>query len=122
VFTGYVFGDGYRELLSNAYCFALTSEVGGTHPALLEAMAAGAAAVVNDTPENLEALGDAGLSYAGGIGGPSLRAALERLLKDPALVESLGRRALERVRAHYSWDGVTDAYERLFRELVPGGR
>ena len=122
VFTGYVFGAGYRELLSNAYCFALTSEVGGTHPALLEAMAAGAAVVVNDTPENLEALGDAGLSYDGGTGGPSLRGALERLLKDPALVESLGRRALERVRARYSWDGVTDAYERLFRELVRGGR
>ena len=118
VFTGYLFGDGYRELLSNAYCFALTSEVGGTHPALLEAMAAGAAVVVNDTPENLEALGDAGLSYDGGIGAPSLAAALERLLKDPSFVEALGRRAGERVRAHYSWDRVTDAYEALFRDLL----
>ena len=99
VFTGYVFGEGYRELLSNAYCFVETSEVGGTHPALLEAMAAGAAVVVNDTPENLETIGDAGQSYDGGIGAPSLRAALERLLKDPALVAALGRRALERVRA-----------------------
>ena len=119
VFTGYLFGDGYRELLSNAYCFALTSEVGGTHPALLEAMAAGAAVVVNDTPENLETIGDAGLCYDGAIGGASLRAALEGLLKDPALVAELGRRALDRVRAHYSWDSVTDAYEALFRELVP---
>jgi glycosyltransferase involved in cell wall biosynthesis len=122
VFTGYVFGEGYRELLSNAYCFALTSEVGGTHPALLEAMAARAAVVVNDTPENLEVLGDAGLCYDGGIGSPSLRAVLERLLKDPALVDALGGRALERVRALYSWDGVTDAYERLFRALLAGGR
>ena len=86
VFTGYVFGEGYRELLSNAYCFALTSEVGGTHPALLEAMAAGRAVVVNDTPENLETLGEAGLSYDGAVGAASLRAALERLLKDPDLV------------------------------------
>jgi glycosyltransferase involved in cell wall biosynthesis len=122
VFTGYVFGDGYRELLSNAHCFALTSEVGGTHPALLEAMAAARAVVVNDTPENLEALGDAGLSYDGAVGAPSLSAALERLLKDPDLVADLGRRALARVRAHYSWDGVTDAYERLFRALVAGAR
>ena len=122
VFTGYVFGDGYRELLSNAYCFALTSEVGGTHPALLEAMAAARAVVVNDTPENLETLGEAGLCYDGGVGAPSLREALERLLKDPDLVADLGQRALERVRAHYSWDGVTDAYERLFRTLVAGAR
>jgi glycosyltransferase involved in cell wall biosynthesis len=120
VFTGYVFGEGYRELLSSAYCFVETSEVGGTHPALLEAMAAGAAVVVNDTPENLETIGDAGQSYDGEIGAPSLRAVLERLLKDPALVAEQGRRAVERVRAHYSWDAVTDAYERLFRELVEG--
>ena len=40
-----------------------------------------------------------------------------RLLKDPGLAAELGRRAAERVRIHYSWDRVTDAYERLFYEL-----
>ncbi len=118
IFTGYVFGDGYRELLSNAYGFVETSEVGGTHPALLEAMAAGIPVVVNDTPENLETMGEAGLSYDGEIGAPSLAAVLERLLKDPLLAAALGRRGLERVRAQYSWDHVTDAYEALFRDLV----
>ncbi|MEM2514483.1 MAG: DUF1972 domain-containing protein, partial [Candidatus Bathyarchaeia archaeon] len=32
VFTGYVFGQGYYELGSNAYIFVETSGVGGTHP------------------------------------------------------------------------------------------
>jgi glycosyltransferase involved in cell wall biosynthesis len=118
VFTGYLFGDGYRELLSNAYCFVETSEVGGTHPALLEAMAAERCVVVNDTPENLETVADAGLSYHGELGAAGLRSVLERVLKDPALVTALARRGLERVRSHYSWDGVTDTYERLFRELL----
>jgi glycosyltransferase involved in cell wall biosynthesis len=118
VFTGYVFGEGYRELISNAYCFVETSEVGGTHPALLEAMAAGCCAVVNDTPENLETLGEAGFSYEGVVGAASLRGVLERLLKDPALVSAEAQRGLDRVRRHYSWDGVTDSYERLFRELL----
>jgi glycosyltransferase involved in cell wall biosynthesis len=121
-FTGYLFGEGYRELLSNAYCFVETSEVGGTHPAVLEAMGAGTAVLVNDTPENLETIGDAGLSYDGGIGAASLRAALEQLLKDPVQAADLGRRGLARVRAHYSWDSVTDAYESLFRALVREGR
>ena len=76
VFTGYLFGEGYHELLSSAYCFVETSEVGGTHPALLEAMAAGAAVIVNDTPENLETIGDAGQSYDGEIGASSLCAAI----------------------------------------------
>jgi len=117
VFTGYVFGEGYRELLSSAYCFVETSEVGGTHPALLEAMAASRAVIVNDTPENLETIGDAGSSYDGRVGAASLRAALEHLLEDPARAAEHGRRALARVRAHYSWETVTDAYEALFREL-----
>ncbi len=118
IFTGYLFGEGYRELLSNAYCFVETSEVGGTHPALLEAMAAGSCVVVNDTPENLETTGDAGFSYPGEMGAAGLRTVLESLLKDPALTAQHGARGLERVRARYSWAAVTDAYERLFRELT----
>ena len=118
IFTGYLFGEGYRELLSNAYCFVETSEVGGTHPALLEAMAAQRCVVVNDTPENLETIADAGFSYDGATGAARLRSVLEDLLKDPGLVAEQARRGLERVRCHYSWDGVTDTYERLFRELL----
>jgi len=117
IFTGYLFGEGYRELLASAYCFVETSEVGGTHPALLEAMAAGTCVVVNDTPENLETIADAGFSYHGEMGAAGLGAVLERLLKDPALVAERARRGLERVRIHYSWDAVTDAYECLFRDL-----
>src|SRR5215831_9902042 len=89
IFTGYLFGDGYRELLSNAYCFVETSEVGGTHPALLEAMAAGTCVVVNDTPENLETIADAGFSYHGDMGASGLRDVLGTLLKDSSLVADL---------------------------------
>ena len=122
LFTGYLFGEGYRELLSNAYCFVETSEVGGTHPAVLEAMAAGRCVVVNDTPENLETIGDAGFSYPGEMGDAGLRAVLERLLKDPALVAEQGARGRARVRARYSWDGVADDYEALFREVAGAPR
>jgi glycosyltransferase involved in cell wall biosynthesis len=121
VFTGYVFGEGCRELLSNACAFVETSEVGGTHPALLEAMAAGIPVIVNDTPENLETMGAAGLSYPGDKGAAGLRPVLERLLQDGETARDLGARALERVRAHYSWDRVTDAYEEMFRSLRGAG-
>jgi glycosyltransferase involved in cell wall biosynthesis len=114
IFTGYLFGDGYRELSSNAYCFVETSEVGGTHPALIEAMGFGTCVVVNDTPENLETIADAGFGYDGAVGAPSLRGVLQRLLEDPALVAEYAKRGRERARTCYSWDAVTDAYERLF--------
>jgi glycosyltransferase involved in cell wall biosynthesis len=118
VFTGYLFGEGYRELASNAYLFVETSEVGGTHPALLEAMALGNCVVVNDTLENLETVGEAGLSYEGKEGAQSLRAVLRRLLGHPDLVQEYGQRAQQRVREHYAWEKVTDDYERLFHTLL----
>lgn len=118
LFTGYLFGEGYRELASNAYCFVEPSEVGGTHPALIEAMAFGNCVVVNDTPPNLEVMGDAGLAYDGRKGAEDLRRQLQRLIDHPERVEEYRRRAKERARSCYSWDTVTERYERLFAEVT----
>lgn len=118
VFTGYVFGKGYHELGSNACIFVETSGVGGTHPALVEAMAFGNCIVVNDTPENLETIGDAGFAYSGIEGSSSLRKVLQRLLSDPVLIERYRSKAAARARAVYNWETVTDAYERLFYQVT----
>ncbi len=118
VMTGYVFGEGYQELGSNAYLFVETSEVGGTHPALTQAMALQNCVVVNDTAENLETVGSAGLWYHGRAGGDSLRAVLRELIADPDRVEDYRQRAAMRASEHYSWDHVTRAYETLFEQLV----
>jgi len=117
VLTGYVFGEGYRELGSHAHIFVETSGVGGTHPALVEAMAFGNCVVVHDTPENLETIGGAGLAYDGRVGAESLREVLRALLADPEAVETYRQQAAARARASYSWEAVTDAYERLFYRL-----
>jgi glycosyltransferase involved in cell wall biosynthesis len=117
VFTGYVFGRGYQELGSNAHLFVETSGVGGTHPALTEAMAFGNCVVVHDTPENQETIGDSGFTYDGAEGASALHAMLSDLLLNPKLVEEYRSRAQQRASACFSWEAVTDAYERLFCEL-----
>lgn len=117
VFTGYVFGKGYYELGSNAYIFVETSGVGGTHPALLEAMAFGNCVVVHNTPENLETVGDAGWSYDGKVGATDLRWVLQQLLSNPEVVENYRYLARQRVQAYYTWEAVTDAYEQLFYQV-----
>jgi glycosyltransferase involved in cell wall biosynthesis len=117
ILTGYVFGKGYHELGSNALIFVETSGVGGTHPALLEAMAFGNCVVVNNTLENQETIGDAGFSYDGGRGADSLRQILERLLNNPTMVDAYREQALCRVQRYYTWEAVTDAYEQLFYQL-----
>jgi len=113
VLTGYVFGDGYRELSRDAAIVVVATEVGGTHPVLLESMAAGNCIIVNDHEPNLETVGDAGATYRGADGALGLRGALQSLLDDPERVETLRAAAAERARTVYSWDAVTDAYERL---------
>jgi len=118
IFTGYQFGTAYHELGSNAAVFVETSGVCGTHPALLEAMAFGNCVVVHDTAENLETIGDAGLSYHGATGADALRELLARLLADPDLVAELRARAAARAAAVYSWDAITDQYEALFEALL----
>ena len=112
VFPGYVFGRGYWELQRHAYIFCAPTEVGGTHPVILEAMAAGNCVLVNDHRPNAETVGDAGIYFSGRRGVDDLVVQLERLLGDPALVDEYRSRALERAR-RYSWESVADQYEAL---------
>jgi glycosyltransferase involved in cell wall biosynthesis len=118
IFTGYVFGEGYRELGSNAYIFVETSGVGGTHPALVEAMAFGSCVIVNNTPENLETIKEAGFHYDGDVGSESLAILIRKLLSRPEVVQEYRQKARNRALKSYSWDSVTDSYEDLFIEVV----
>jgi glycosyltransferase involved in cell wall biosynthesis len=116
VFPGYVFGRGYWELQRHAYVFCAPTEVGGTHPVILEAMAAGNCVLVNDHPPNAETVGNAGIYFSGRRGVEDLTAQLQRLLNEPELVERYRARALRRSR-QYSWDAVTDQYERMLEDV-----
>jgi len=111
IFTGFVFGQDYRALQQNAYCYVHATEVGGTHPALLEAMGYGNCVLTLATPENIEAVGDAGIPYDNEF---DLAEKLQRVLRDGSLVQSYRNRAQARVRRYYDWDRVVDQYERLF--------
>jgi glycosyltransferase involved in cell wall biosynthesis len=115
VFTGFVFGQDYRALQQNAYCYVHATEVGGTHPALLEAMGYGNCVLTLATPENIEAVGDAGIPYADEL---DLAEKLQRVLRDGSLVQSYRNRAQIRVQRHYDWDRVVDQYERLFARMA----
>lgn len=119
VFPGAIYGHGYHVLRSNALAYVQATEVGGTHPALVEAMGAGNAIVANDVPEHREVLADAG-SYYRGAG--ELTTVLQRILDEPEVAADLRRRAKSRALREYSWDAVTDAYEGWFRQLaLPSG-
>jgi glycosyltransferase involved in cell wall biosynthesis len=115
--TGYVFGDGYAELQSNALVYVQATEVGGTHPALVEAMGRGACIVANDVPEHREVLADAGRYYRRNDAA-DLGRVLGELVRDAPARAALGSAAGERARALFSWDHVTDDYEALFSKML----
>ena len=115
IFAGFVYGENYRRLQQNAYCYVHATEVGGTHPALVEAMGFGNCVLVLDTPENREVAGDVGLYYRTA---EELRELLQEVLAHPERVARLRGRAMERVRARYDWERITDQYEALFFELL----
>ncbi len=114
VFTGFVFGQDYRALQQNAYCYVHATEVGGTHPALLEAMGYGNCVLTLATPENLEVVGEAGVPYSDEF---DLAEKLQRVLRDGSLVHAYRQRAQVRIRTHYDWDRVVDQYEQLFARM-----
>ncbi len=118
IFTGGVYGEGYEELQQNAYLFVLPDEVGGTHPSLVEAMGFGNCVLVNDTASNLEVVADAGFSYRGAEGDRDLERQLDKLLKDPSLVQEYRRKARNHAQQTYRWEDVVAEHERLYQTLL----
>lgn len=120
IFTGGVYGVGYAQLQRNAYLFVLPDEVGGTHPALVEAMGFGNCVLVNDTPSNLEVIADAGFNYHGSEGAQDLCQQLQALLDDPGLVEEFRSKAERRARANYRWEHVVRDHVSLYAQVLNG--
>jgi glycosyltransferase involved in cell wall biosynthesis len=115
VMPGAIFGHGYQELLSHCFAYIHATEVGGTHPALIEAMGRGALVLYLNTPENAEVADDTAIPFEAS----ELRAKLEQVLAMPEEERAKwGRRGADRVAAVYSWDAVTDQYERLLSKTI----
>lgn len=118
IFTGGVYGQGYVQLQNNAYMFVLPDEVGGTHPVLVEAMGFGNCVLVNDTPSNLEVIGDAGLSYKGSESARDLPWQLQMLLDNPDVVHEFRLKAERRARASYRWESVVRDHLELYGQVL----
>jgi len=116
VFTGPVYGDGYWILQKGAGFYVSGCEIGGTHPTLVEAMAAENPVLYLDTPENRETLAEAGIGFPPQP--EALAEEMRRLLQDEGLRRELTLRARQRVQQVYGWEAITTQYEDLFAELL----
>lgn len=113
---GALYGPDYRTLQRQALIYLQATEVGGTHPAMIEAMASGGCLLANGTPENREVGGDTVRYFTFGPT-ETLSGTLRDCLADPDGQEEMRRRARQRAARLYSWEQVTDAYEGLFEQI-----
>jgi glycosyltransferase involved in cell wall biosynthesis len=116
VMPGAIYGEGYHELGSHCFVYIHATEVGGTHPALIEAMGRGALVLYLNTKENAEVAEGVGIPFE-----DDLTTKMEMVLAmSESEREEYRCKAVQRVRERYSWEAVTDAYETLLEKLAPG--
>jgi glycosyltransferase involved in cell wall biosynthesis len=102
--------DLLMELWANCGVYVHGHSVGGTNPALLQALGMGAPTLALDTPFNREVLGEDadGQLFPGQVDG--LAEPMLRLVEDESRQKELAERGREVVRQRYSWPDVSDRY------------
>lgn len=90
--------------------------VGGTNPALVQAMACGIPIVARDTVYNREVLSDSAVFIT-----PepvAISSSIDALMKNPTLQNRLADGAQKRAIAEYSWLSVCERYERALLDRI----
>ena len=116
---GWVDGEAKADLLASSACVVLPSHREGLPLVLLEAMAAGRPVVATSVGGVPEAVRDGieGLLVQPRDPG-GLAAAIERVLDDPSLADSLGRAGRRRVLEEYSAAAVARRIGDLYEEVL----
>lgn len=113
IFTGYVYGQEVQELYSNAYIFALPSNLEGMANALLEAMSYGNCCLISDIPGNTEVVHEKAMWFKKG-NTVDLQKKLQTLLGDSELVKKYKIEATPYILEKYNWDIVVDQMLRVY--------
>jgi glycosyltransferase involved in cell wall biosynthesis len=107
--------DRLFALWQHAGAYFHGHSVGGTNPALVQAMHCGAPTVARDTVYNREVLAGTGVRFVQPDPGAIADAVLD-LLATPVEQELLRGSVRDRARSAYTWSGVCGAYEHALAE------
>lgn len=108
------------SLWENAGAYFHGHSVGGTNPALVQAMACGAPIIARDTVYNREVLGETALFVR--PDGRSIADCIDRMISDVDLRQSLSAGAVERAKDLYTWDRVCRDYDDALRSHLEAER
>lgn len=117
IFTGFVSGVLLEELYSNAYVFAIPSNIEGMPLTLLEAMSYGNCVIGSDIPEITEVSEEnAVIFHKGSI--KELTEKLQMLDQHPENVQKYKDIAADFITGKYSWEKTSEQTCTLYRTLL----
>ena len=107
------------NILPHMDIFCLASDFEGQSNSLMESMAHGRPVIVSDIAPNLELVDHEKTGLVVPVGDrPAFTRACDRLIKDEALADSLGRAAREHIVAEHSCEKAVVAHAKLYRSLA----
>ena len=114
LFTGFVQGRMLEELYSNAYLYALPSDLEGMPLSLLEAMSYGNCCITSDIEECAAVIEEYGVTFPKGDV-TALAETLQKLCDNPQTVDGYKQNAADYITGKYSWGDVTERTLELYQ-------
>jgi glycosyltransferase involved in cell wall biosynthesis len=107
------------QLWAHSAVYVHGHSVGGTNPALLQALGTGAPTLALDTPFNAEVLPYPDQRYPLDAG--ALAERIVAIASSPPTQQEMANRGRAVIKDRYSWDGVCKAYLETLEGLAEGG-
>jgi len=120
LFLGYRFSEEYEVLQLATYLYIQATEVGGTHPALVEAMGYANYILANEVLEHIETIRGSGEYYRFNDV-EELSQKIKQAIEKPLIRLEFKRDAFQRSVEFFSWEAVTAKYVALIESVISGG-
>ena len=116
ILPGFIYDkDVLNVIWQNSLFYVHGNSVGGTNPALLQAMAAGRPIAAIDCVFNRETMNNNGYFFDRSVS--SLARIIQIINNDNLDAKQYAANNLKRIESHYNWERITNLYENLFFEL-----
>lgn len=107
----------WRELLVHAFAYIHSDPPGRPHPMILNALGGGACVLAEDTPYAREVLAEGAYGLFWTASPRNVAARIRQLECNLSVPERFRQLAKRRVQERYSWERITDEYERLLIQV-----
>lgn len=117
IFLGAIYGEEYKDICEACYANMRPSinNAEGNNPVTIEALGFGNCIIASDVPQNIEALGEAGIFFPKGDVN-SLKKKIKYIEENYNIVQIYRKKAIERAKL-FSWKEIINKIENIYQKL-----